>query len=123
MAYSYSYHVGQAIVLVLQTGMANYYTEMLNWMMNVRSDPRFTREYAILCDFRDGTLELSLADAFTCGTVLNCLFKGQKIAFVVPDALKAVVSKLSLESRSAADVRDFSAMQDAENWLCPPACA
>ena len=117
MAYSYSYHAGQKIILVLQTGTTNYYKETLDWMMNVRADPQYDRKYGVLCDFREGTVHLTSTDAFTCGMLLGRLFAGHRIAYVIPDALKAMVEKQILAVQSAAQVRDFSAIRDAEAWL------
>ena len=120
MAYTHMYDVHNRIILVVQSGTQNHYKEMLDWMSIVRADPGFDRKYGLLCDFREGTVQLSSTDAYTCGTMLREFFAGQKIAFVVPDGLRTMVEMLVLAIQSAAQLRSFSGMQAAENWLGAP---
>jgi len=117
MPYSYSYDEAKKIILVMQAGAANRYKEALDWMLYVRTDPRVGGGYGILCDLREGNLQLSPAEAFTCGTLLGRFFHGQKIAFVIPDALKPMLEKQVLAVRAAAEVQGFSDARDAERWL------
>ena len=117
MAYAHSFDADRKLILVVQSEGENYYKEMLDWMMAVRTDPAFSRGYGILCDFRDGTVQLSPTDAFTCGTILQYFFAGQKVAFVIPDGLKPMVEKQVLAVHTALEVRGFALLQDAENWL------
>ena len=117
MAYSHSYDVIHKFILVVQSGMDNSWERMLEWMRNVRTDPSFDNEYGILCDFREGAAQLSATEAYACGTVLGKFFQGQKIAYVIPDSFKAIVEQHVLGVQSKAEVRSFSDLQDAENWL------
>lgn len=117
MAYSLSYDADKKIILVVQSGTANHYKEMLDWMMLARTDRRFSREYGILCDLREGMVRLSPTDAYTCGSILKYFFPGQRIAFVIPGGLKAILEQLALAVQTTAKVRDFAELRDAESWL------
>src|SRR5260221_4221204 len=112
MAYSYSYHATTKIIQVVQSGIANCVKETLHWMMAVRTDKRFGSEYGILCDFREGSVQISSNDAFTCGTIISYFFPKQKIAFVIPDILRSMVVKQALAVQRAAELRSFSRIYD-----------
>ena len=117
MAYDITFDPQRKLVRVTATGSETMEV-VLNAIRDLRNDPRFRRDYGILCDFRKQTLVGSPAELYRIGLVVKSFFVGQKLAFVRPDprgqdAQREVIAT----AEPNVDAMVFSELEKAEKWL------
>ena len=118
MAYEITFDPQRKLVRVTATGSENM-TVALNAIRDLRNDPRFQRDYGILCDFRGQTFAATSAtDLFSLGLVLKSFFIGQKLAFVRPDSRgQDLQREVNATAEPNVDAMIFSDPERAEKWL------
>jgi hypothetical protein len=91
---------------------------VLEAMKELRHDPKYQKDYGILCDFRKQTFEAGPADLFRISLVLKTFFAGHKLAFVRPDSRGAgAQGDVIGMAESKVDARIFTEVPPAEEWL------
>lgn len=117
MSYDIDYDPRRRLIKVTAKGSEDF-SGVLEAMRGLRNDPRYHKDYGILCDFRNQTFEAGPADLFRISLVLKTFFAGQKLAFVRPDvrgqgAQKEVIGM----AEPKIDARIFVELDKAEEWL------
>jgi hypothetical protein len=120
MNFEYRIEPDRKMAIVIPTGIPDF-PSSLDAIRAVASDPRFGRDFGVLCDFREIQYNPSVSELTDVGRFLAMpgIFRDHKIAMVVSSNTHLALARLLAAVANAwgTHMSVFTRMDEAEAWL------